>query len=431
MMDRDAQDAERACQIAGDLARAVISLPAPLDDERWRAFERVRTGGARRRRPPSFVWALGLAVLAAVVWWRATLVDRGQLFAAPAGHDVVATLPDGCVLRLRAGSRAHLRTEGRRGAPRQLSIEEGRIELSVGDGHRAPWELRAGPFRVVPRRGRFEVRWSPTDSRFEAYVFEGEISVRDGGPRPEAVIRSGQRYPAPPPPATTVSPPPKPPTALPDVPVRAEPPRHGEPRKSASATWAEAPAPALPDHRSPLLDAGGAECTGPQATWSFDDGVQGFQPLQAVRRLETDRERSWCGGGSLAAEVEFTMEGPRDDRNLLPFQRGHIVLKLARPLDLTGKTIRAHLLVDADPRLHFGAGIYVRSHGKKVQGPWLGWQSPRGWMDLRHTYGAENRAWEGGEVTVDAVDELGISIWVEGQDRVWSARVYLDELEVR
>jgi hypothetical protein len=176
---------------------------------------------------------------------------------------------------------------------------------------------------------------------------------------------------------------------------------------------------------------GGGACPALPARWTFDEETSGFFPLKAVRTVSIVHERAWCGAGSLGADVSFTLDGPRDERNLLPFQTGHVAVKLDPPIDLTNRTVTVHLFVEADPAGRFGAGFYVRSGAKKANSTWLHVQVPGHWVTLRHTYAAENPVWEGGTTQVNAVTELGISVWAEGTLRVWKGRVYIDEVDIR
>jgi hypothetical protein len=432
---------ESACQAAGALARATSARPDDSPDARdWTEIERRLGWADRPRRPRRAALVAAAAIagvgLAAIVIWRrgspprpaavasADAVDWARPLTAPADRDAVVRAPDGTTLRLVRGGAARLGPPPSPRARGELAVDDGTVEVTLADGSARPWTVRAGPFEAALDPGtRAVLSWSSVYRRVEASVLRGRVVVAGGAAGALVTLAAGQRFaatataaaapavPAPPPTPRPLEPPPD---ATEGVRRRAAPPRAAKP---------SAPAPAAGD--------GGAACTAARARWTFDQGTSGFQPLKALRALSVARERSWCGAGSLRADASFTLDGPRDERNLLPFQTGHVAVRFKHPIDLTNRTVTVHLFVDADPAVRFGAGFYARSGDKKANSPWVHVQSPGRWVTLRHTYAPENRVWEGGTTRVNAVSELGISVWAEGTVRVFAGRVYVDEVDIR
>jgi hypothetical protein len=419
--------AERECDAAAALVREVAGPSAQADPRAWVALQ-LQVGGAALRRRPGPRRALVAGAIA--VMFAAVALAVWRRGAAPSGSagDVVMALEGGSRARVEKGSQVRL-------VSASLVLEDGSAELTVGTGPGAVKEIRAGGYRIQAAAARFEIHWWRIDQRLEAYVYTGQITVSNERGRAVATVDAGQRF------VTTGAGARATDTGAAPPPLATEPPR--TPRKATKTDTVAPPREpaklgvvATRDPRPRAggrlsYDAGGDDCRGEPARWTFDEAAGGFAAAGAFTRLSIDRGRAWCGSGSLLADASFTLDGPRDERNMLVRQTGHAVVTLDPPIDLTNRTVTVHLFVEADPSFRFGAGFYVQSAGKKANSPWLQNQMPGRWLTLRHTYGVENRIWEGGTARVDAVSKLAISVWILGPVRISKARVYIDEVDIR
>ena len=50
------------------------------------------------------------------------------------------------------------------------------------------------------------------------------------------------------------------------------------------------------------------------------------------------------------------------------------------------------------------------------------------WWTLSHRFERENRLFEGGTSVVDHVERLAVQVYAIGKDRIWTGRVFVDDI---
>ena len=138
-----------------------------------------------------------------------------------------------------------------------------------------------------------------------------------------------------------------------------------------------------------------------------------------------DRTRAWCGRGALRVQADFALGGKRTPAGVLPSQSGEISLELPSRIDLTNRTLTAHVYVDGPAGVSFGAQVGAVNHEVWVGGTAAHNQQTGRWITLSHTFAADNRVYTGGTSKVNDVDAVVIQLWAAGAkpQRNWTGAV--------
>ena len=201
------------------------------------------------------------------------------------------------------------------------------------------------------------------------------------------------------------------------------------------APW---PAPSLTPETK--VAAGGASCLGwaPQIRFDRSDrSLAGIKVASEVSQAFThpaiDRGRSWCGAGALRVDARFDLAGALNRLGQPPRHSGEVLVDLPAAVDLTGHTVTVHFFVEGPTDLRFGAQLFavdgsVAGDPKWVGGGFIPDLTTGRWWTLTHAFQRENRLFEGGTSPVDHVEKLSLQLYAIGKDRVWTGRVYVDDL---
>jgi ferric-dicitrate binding protein FerR (iron transport regulator) len=415
-------------------------------------------------------------------------VGVGGRVETAAGQRATFRFSDGTSIGLAGGSAGRVTARARDGA--NFAVERGRVSFDVAHRHRARWVVSAGPFEILVTGTRFEVDWSAEQGHaLEIDLHAGSVTVRGALAGAGIALHAGQRLVAaldrgtlslvdgddrvedrpvlaPLPPmandrvaraqrsragrlaasagpvatdgpegrdaptrAAAVSPPsiqvaPSSPASLPLAPER----ERLEPSPPRSTP------PAARDGR---LAAGGAACLGWAPQVRFDGPLDGAYPASefslAFTHAAIDHNRSWCGAGSLRVDANFDLSGAPNRFGDRPHHAGEALVRLPAPIDLTDKTLTVHFYVEGPPDLHFGAQIFAVAGAGGGDPKWVGGGftpnlTTGRWWTISHKYQEDNRLFEGGTAAVKDVDRLTLQIYAIGQDRVWSGRVFVDDI---
>jgi hypothetical protein len=143
-----------------------------------------------------------------------------------------------------------------------------------------------------------------------------------------------------------------------------------------------------------------------------------------------DGARVWCGRASVRVRADFNLEGARTSAGHLPFQLGEVFMKLPTSIDLTNRTLTAHVYIDGPAGVTVGAAIAAWNRDHIVDGKPTQNQPTGRWLTLQSTFGATNRLYAGGTSKADEVDGLVVQLWALGtkEQRTWSGTVYVDDV---
>jgi len=223
-------------------------------------------------------------------------------------------------------------------------------------------------------------------------------------------------------------------------PAALEPPAAGPAAGPSLARDPVEPAPWAPPPLAPetKMAAGGASCLGSAPQIRFDRGLDGIQVASTMSLAFThpaiDRGRSWCGAGSLRVDALFDLAGAPNRLGHRPRHAGEVLVALPAPVDLTGKTVTVHFFVEGPTDIQFGAQLFAINDGAPSGDPkWVGGGftadlTTGRWWTLTHAFQRENRLFEGGTSAVDHVEKLSLQVYAIGKDRVWTGRVYVDDV---
>ena len=216
--------------------------------------------------------------------------------------------------------------------------------------------------------------------------------------------------------------------ALPALPLGFEPP-----------VLEPVPLPSLPIGSK--LAAGGAACLESAPQIRFDRVIDGVALESAYALAFThpalDRGRSWCGAGSLRVDARFDLAGAPNRFGDRPRHAGEVLVDLPSSIDLTGQTVTVHVFVEGPSDLRFGAQIFAvnspPSGGRTREATWVGGGytpdlTTGRWWTLSHRFERENRLFEGGTSVVDRVERLAVQVYAIGKDRIWTGRVFVDDI---
>jgi hypothetical protein len=181
-------------------------------------------------------------------------------------------------------------------------------------------------------------------------------------------------------------------------------------------------------------EGGGAGKQRCPAQFGFEGTLQGAElhndAFTGFKSLAPDGSRPLCGSGGLRVDASFDLSGTRNKYGLLPNQAGQVLIKLAKPTDLTGKTLTFHIYADAAPNASFGAVVFAINKGTWVGGKFVKALTVGKWWTITATFAAENHLYEGGSSRVDEVDAIAFQVSAMGEaaQRTWSGRFYVDEV---
>ena len=201
--------------------------------------------------------------------------------------------------------------------------------------------------------------------------------------------------------------------------------------------WPSPPALSEANLADVKLAAGGSACIGWAPQVRFDrslDRVEVASVLSlAFSHPVLDRARSWCGAGSLRVDARFDLGGTPNRLGDRPRHAGEVLVDLPAAIDLTGKTVTVHFFVEGPPDIRFGAQLFAVNRADASGPKWVGAGFTPGlttgrWWTLAHTFERENRLFEGGTSPVDRVDKVTLQVYAVGKDRVWTGRVFVDDL---
>ena len=201
--------------------------------------------------------------------------------------------------------------------------------------------------------------------------------------------------------------------------------------------FAPPPAPRLPLPADSRIAAGGSACLGWAPQVRFDRSIEGASAAStfslAFTRPVLDRGRSWCGGGSLRVDARFDLSGAPNRFGDRPHHSGEALIELPAPVDLTGKTVTVHFFVEGPDEIRFGAQLFAVNRPSPDDAKWVGGGftpdlTTGRWWTLSHSFERDNRLFEGGTSPVDRVEKVTLQIYAIGKDRVWTGRVFVDDL---
>src|SRR5205085_4435841 len=133
-------------------------------------------------------------------------------------------------------------------------------------------------------------------------------------------------------------------------------------------------------------------------------------------------------------DARFDLAGAPNRLGHRPRHAGEVLVDLPAPVDLTGRTVTVHFFVEGPTDTQFGAQLFAINDGAPPGDPkWVGGGftpnlTTGRWWTLTHTFQRENRLFEGGTSPVDHVEKLGFQVYAIGKDRVWTGRVYVDDI---
>jgi tetratricopeptide (TPR) repeat protein len=201
----------------------------------------------------------------------------------------------------------------------------------------------------------------------------------------------------------------------------------------------QAPATAPPTRPAvtpPPAAAPSTPCGLTPAALTFERSMEDFEVstdiVSGFKRLSLDRSHHFCTAGALRIEATFDLTGERNQLGLLRNQGGQIVRKLSRHVDLTNKTVSAHLYVDTpSAKAEFGALIIAVNKGVGVDGKFVPALKPGKWWTITAKFGAENKLYVGGTSRVDDVDAIIVQVQALGPtpQRTWSGAIYVDDID--
>ena len=96
-----------------------------------------------------------------------------------------------------------------------------------------------------------------------------------------------------------------------------------------------------------------------------------------------------------------------------------------------------HVFVEGPSDLRFGAQIFAvnspPSGGRTREATWVGGGytpdlATGRWWTLSHRFERENHLFEGGTSVVDRVERLAVQVYAIGKDRIWTGRVFVDDI---
>ena len=153
----------------------------------------------------------------------------------------------------------------------------------------------------------------------------------------------------------------------------------------------------------------------------------------AFTRPVIDHARTWCGAGSLRVDARFDLAGAPNRLGHRPRHAGEVLVDLPESVDLTGKTLTVHFFVEGPSDIRFAAQLFAIHRPMAGDPRWVGGGFTPGlstgrWWTVTHAFERDNRLFEGGTSPVDHVGRVSLQIYAIGKDRVWTGRVFVDDI---
>jgi hypothetical protein len=187
----------------------------------------------------------------------------------------------------------------------------------------------------------------------------------------------------------------------------------------------------------PISATPSSRCHQAPAALGFERATDGIaiknDEFTAFKSWAFTNARSWCSPGALRINASYDLTGKRNAHGRFPNQVGQLVISLGKHVDMTGKTVTAHVYVEAPATASYGAILSVIQNGVLVGGKFIYPLKPGDWNDVAATYTAENRLYEGGTSRVNDVDGVVVQVDALGSSpqRTWSGAVYVDDVDWR
>ena len=406
---------------------------------------------------------------------------------------------EGTEVALTPGTRLRVMARTEHGAA--LALDRGRARFAVTHRTGARWSVASGPYTVEVVGTKFSVDWSPRDQRLVVDLASGVVQVRGasvGGPvgmhpgerliataadrrvtlspllETAGALADGARAVKPVPLAATTS----------VVASVAQSPRSSKASKawtvparrssrkidlaltSPSRTRARSPAPLSTEVTTPVaapapvpgleppsvvsrpspatgLGGGGSACAADTAQYRFERPESGISvPVYytlAFSNPRPDHTRSWCGQTSIRADAKFNDLGRRNFFGRFPNETGQVIIKLDRPTNFTGKTLRVHFFVDGPSDARFTAELFVVHRGRWIASQPLEELGPGHWQTVSHRFDVQNMSGvsgssnpspfpAGGMSEVTDCNRVALAIHSTGDRRVWAGAIYVDDV---
>jgi len=191
------------------------------------------------------------------------------------------------------------------------------------------------------------------------------------------------------------------------------------------------------------LGGGGSACAADTAQYRFERPESGISVpayyTLAFSNPRPDHTRSWCGQTSIRADAKFNDLGRRNFFGRFPNETGQVIIKLDRPTNFTGKTLRVHFFVDGPSDARFTAELFVVHRGRWIASQPLEELGPGHWWTISHRFDVQNMSGVSGSSNptpfpVGAMSEvtdcnrLAIAIHSTGDRRVWTGAIYVDDV---
>ena len=191
------------------------------------------------------------------------------------------------------------------------------------------------------------------------------------------------------------------------------------------------------------LGGGGSACASDTAQYRFERPESGISVpayyTLAFSNPRPDHTRSWCGQTSIRADAKFNDSGRRNFFGRFPNETGQVIVKLDRPTNFTGKTLRVHFFVDGPSDARFTAELFVVHRGRWIASQPLEELGPGHWWTVSHRFDVQNMSGVSGSSNptpfpVGAMSEVtdcnrvAIAIHSTGDRRVWTGAIYVDDV---
>ncbi len=455
----EADATETLCRSAGSLIQrlpAKTEVRGELPDHLTRALSKPRL--AHRVRPRLLAFGLGGAAL--LVIGIALLRNRPLRYyvdgvAATASGRVETSVAQTARIRFTDGSAIEVLEQSsgvvveRTSDGATFTLEHGRATFDVVHRARARWRVVAGPFDILVTGTRFDLTWLDGAGVLNLNLRAGSVIVRGGAANAGISVRAGERISlrSDVPPRTTDLDPDSAPRlgGAARIEIDAAPPtKPRNHRAQAAALPASTPAKVRPQPTisasvttaRPELAAGGIACATDPPQFRFDQSTEGAHAstmsVLALSNATVARGRSWCGEGALSLDANFDLSGPQNRLHQRPHEKGGVWVPLGRALDLTDRTVTAHVYVEAPPDVRFGAELYV-VNGSDLGGKWAGGGKVSGlrpgqWISISHTFAKQSPLWNGTTTDVRNAHFVAVDIFSEGAVPVWRGRVLIDDI---
>jgi ferric-dicitrate binding protein FerR (iron transport regulator) len=191
---------DATCALDGDRAEADwqrLLVAAREEDER--ALRRPRFGRLWLLAPlaactllVALGWFWGFSASSPLRFKLDGREPAGNYLASEDGRPRLVEFSDGSNLVLRSSGRLRVTSTHSRGAT--LSLERGRLEVSIRHHPSARWRLDVGPYVVEVTGTRFAVTWNPDAGEFGVDLLEGAVLISGPGISTPVRLQVGQQF---------------------------------------------------------------------------------------------------------------------------------------------------------------------------------------------------------------------------------------------